>query len=87
MSKPLTLFQKFKLFKAYLNMKEDGVIVDCACCGSVNIKFKNQFSETVYHSDNHTKKGKILTIYYSEYICNDCGAKCVNRQEWSPATQ
>lgn len=72
MSKPLTLIGKFKLFRSYLQTQKDGVIVDCAYCKSIDIKFESQLE----HEIDDRK------IYSSKYTCNNCGATCSNKQEW-----
>lgn len=77
---------KLKLFMLYLRHQRDGVIIDCALCGSTEIKFEQQHSAEVYHPD---KKGggTTSTIYTSKYECGNCGATCNNRQEWFSANQ
>jgi hypothetical protein len=72
MSRPLTFFMKIKLFRLYLKKQQNGVIIDCAYCGSTNLAFSNQ------------KKNKVVnkTIYTSRYECNNCGAICKNHQDW-----
>ena len=72
MSKSLTLFDKFKLFRQYLKAQKNGVIVDCPFCKSTDISFTNQ---------NEGRKCN-RTVYVSRYFCNNCHSACENRQEW-----
>lgn len=86
MSKPLTFIKKVKLFHLYLKAQQNGVIIDCALCGSTNISFEKQTADgmlTPQINDKGLCEGvKHSTLYYSIYTCNDCGAECSNRQEW-----
>ncbi|WP_078598590.1 hypothetical protein [Evansella clarkii] len=73
MSKPLTLRLKWKIFRQYLKEIKDGVIVNCAYCSSLDIRFDKQLE----HNINDRR------VYTSSYTCNNCGAKCKNIQEWT----
>lgn len=65
----------------YLKQQKDGVIIDCALCKSTNIHFESQkFHEVA--TPNIGSPMTFSTVYRSEYTCNDCGAKCENKQEW-----
>jgi hypothetical protein len=75
LSKALTLIQKIKIFRRYLKEQKDGVIVDCAYCHSLDIKFNHQLE----HEIDDRK------VYTSKYTCNNCGATCSNKQEWVTA--
>jgi hypothetical protein len=75
MSQPLTFMKKLQLFRLYLKVQQNGVVVDCAFCKSTNISFDNQ--ET-----NEPKNYPDYIIYFSDYTCNNCGAKCENKQIW-----
>lgn len=76
MSKPLTLIQKIRMFRKYLKEQKDGVVVDCAYCHSVDIKFNEQVEHKIDGNQ---------TTYSSKYTCNNCGATCRNKQEWFTA--
>lgn len=86
MSKSLTFIQKVKLFRLYLKTQKNGVIIDCALCGSTNISFEKQTNNSVFtpqlNSNGLSGAVKNSTLYHSIYTCNDCGAECRNRQEW-----
>jgi len=72
MSKPLTFFDKLKLFRRYLKTQKDGVIIDCPFCKSTDISFTNQ---------NEGRKGN-RNVYVSRYLCNNCHSACENQQDW-----
>jgi hypothetical protein len=76
MSKPLSLWMKWKLFRRYLKESKDGVIVNCAHCGSIDIAFDHQIEHRIAD----------LRVYKSSYFCNNCGATCKNTQEWTENT-
>lgn len=82
MSKPLTFLRKLKLFRLYLKEQQNGVIVDCAICGSTNINFEKQSASGVITPQLNPKRITHSTLYNSIYTCNECGAECLNRQEW-----
>lgn len=72
MSKPLSFFQKIKLFRMYHKHQKNGVVVSCPYCGGTNIEFWNQ-----------KEFGDKEITYKSEYVCNDCNALCENTQKWN----
>ncbi len=48
------------------------MIIDCAFCAGTNITFKS----------SNTKEDQGQVVYYSQYVCNSCGACCENKQVW-----
>lgn len=73
---------KLKLFRLYLKEQQNGVIIDCALCGSTNINFEKQTISGLITPRISPKEIKHSTLYHSKYTCNNCGAECINRQEW-----
>lgn len=80
MSKPLTIWMKIKIFLLWLNQHESGTLVSCAYCDSTNVRFTNQSERDI--SNNSPMSLFATKIYNSRYTCLNCGATCINRQEW-----
>lgn len=79
MSKPITkktVKDLKKLWNKFLKTGHSAVIVTCAHCDSINVKFDKQHERTM--GDR--------TVYQSRYICQDCGSECNNTQEWIKGT-
>ncbi|WP_250355083.1 hypothetical protein [Bacillus subtilis] len=72
MSKPLTTAEKIKILWKFVFGRKTGVIIDCAFCAGTNITFKS----------SNTKEDQGQVVYYSQYVCNSCGACCENKQVW-----